>query len=316
MAVLFRVAAGPMIGYGHLRRAVTLARAMDVAPVVSIRGTAAARRVARQLGCVVVTSRARTAIATSRPRLVVVDDPVHAQGLTWVRSARAAGVQSAGIADAGIGCRDGDVTVDGSVAAPPGRAMLAGPRYAILDQRLPRASQQTRKRRAVVIALGGGHHAAYGRAVATALLEQNPGLDVRIAAGFATGRSFTRSLHRTTTPTHPRTLAPSHLHRSLATCAVAIVGGGVTLYEACALGTPSVAMAVVPAQRPAIAGCAARGAVLDAGPGPIAAQARRAARLANALLASPARRRRLSSAARDLVDGRGADRVARALRAA
>ena len=51
----------------------------------------------------------------------------------------------------------------------------------------------------------------------------------------------------------------------LAACDVAVVAGGVTLYEACAVGVPVVALAVVAAQRPAIADFAVRGAAIDAG---------------------------------------------------
>ena len=66
-----------------------------------------------------------------------------------------------------------------------------------------------------------------------------------------------------------RTRAGSRLARAstqaLVDCDVAVVAGGVTLYEACALGTPAVGLAVVPEQRRAIPAFARRGAVIDAG---------------------------------------------------
>src|SRR6185295_6033720 len=59
--------------------------------------------------------------------------------------------------------------------------------------------------------------------------------------------------------------APNGLALELATATVAVVAGGITLYEAAALGTPVVAVAVTPEQRHTIRAFAHEGAVLDAG---------------------------------------------------
>ena len=314
MKVLFRVAAGPRIGYGHLRRAVSLARALGVRPVVSLRGTTGARRIARRLGCLVIADGvAATAIPRHRPALLVVDDPAARHGRPWVRAAAAAGVRSASIADAGIGHVDADTTIDGSVAAISG-VTLAGPRFAILDPRLKRSAK--RRPATVLVALGGGRHAALGAAIAAEVRRLDPSLRIELAPGFAARGSTLAPSHASTLAPCIRLLPPTRLHRSLATCAVAIVGGGVTLYEACALGTPAVAMAVVPAQRPIVAGCAARGAVVNGRTAWRAADARRAARDAVRLVASGRRRMQLARTARRLVDGRGSRRVAEWLRAA
>jgi spore coat polysaccharide biosynthesis predicted glycosyltransferase SpsG len=106
------------------------------------------------------------------------------------------------------------------------------------------------------------------------------------------------------------------LFEPLAACDVAVVAGGVTLYEACALGVPAVGLAVVEPQRKAIRSCAALGAVLDAGgPGLDAAAADRVARGVLRLLRDDPLRHAMASRGRRLVDGRGADRVARRIRA-
>ena len=38
-SVVFRVAGGPRLGFGHIVRALSLAKAMQVAPRMSVRGT-------------------------------------------------------------------------------------------------------------------------------------------------------------------------------------------------------------------------------------------------------------------------------------
>ena len=54
MTVVFRVAAGPRLGFGHLVRCRSLARALSVTPRVWLRGSAATRAAARALGCQVL----------------------------------------------------------------------------------------------------------------------------------------------------------------------------------------------------------------------------------------------------------------------
>ena len=51
VAVVFRVAAGPRLGFGHLVRCRAIARALGVEPRVSIRGTAATRRAGASSAC-------------------------------------------------------------------------------------------------------------------------------------------------------------------------------------------------------------------------------------------------------------------------
>jgi UDP-2,4-diacetamido-2,4,6-trideoxy-beta-L-altropyranose hydrolase len=305
MKVLFRVAAGPLVGYGHLRRAVSLARALGVRPVVSLLGGAAASDVARRLGCRVVTGRPSRVLAAERPAVVIVDMPKGDAARDWIAASRRAGACVVGVADNGVGCIDGDLTIDGGAAAARPRRIgdLRGPRYAILDPRLLAARGRRRRPDTVLIALGGGSRQGLASRAATELLHHRSDIRVRIASGFVTAGA----------PADPRIehVGPtSTLARELASCSVAIVGGGVTLYEACALGTPSVGLPVVRAQRAAIDACAARGAIVAARAGTGVHTARAAANLALGLLDSPASRARLSAVCRQLVDGLGAARIA------
>jgi spore coat polysaccharide biosynthesis predicted glycosyltransferase SpsG len=94
-----------------------------------------------------------------------------------------------------------------------------------------------------------------------------------------------------------------------------VVAGGVTLYEACALGVAVVALPVTAAQHMAVRAAACRGAAIDTGRPPVDdCMVSRTADAVAALLQNDALRRRQSKAAKALVDGNGAARVASRLK--
>jgi spore coat polysaccharide biosynthesis predicted glycosyltransferase SpsG len=104
----------------------------------------------------------------------------------------------------------------------------------------------------------------------------------------------------------------------LAETDVAVVAGGLTLYESGAARVPTVGVAVVPAQVPAIRAFAAAGASLDArvtlrGSGIDARGVDRVAKAVQTLAQDSARRIAFGRAGRRLIDGQGVERVARAV---
>ncbi len=311
VAVVFRIAAGPRLGFGHLVRCRAIARALGVVPRVSIRGTAATRRAAARLGMRVLAGGPRL-LGRERPQVLVVDDPSAADARRWVSAARRRGIPVASIDDAGLSRVPADVVIDGSVRTAPSAdaTRLFGPRYAVIDPRLaaPGAGRRARAGHVVVAVGGGAHVFSLVPAVVAALARRVPGLDIQVAAGF------TARQQRPALPAG-RWLRPGDLRRALSRAHLAIVAGGLTAYEACALGVPAVAVSVVPAQQPTVRALARRGAAVDGGPLGSTAAAGRVAARASRLLASPAAQRRLAANGRRLVDGRGARRVAVALRA-
>ncbi|MBP7779411.1 MAG: hypothetical protein KA371_20015 [Acidobacteria bacterium] len=311
VAVVFRVAAGPRLGFGHLVRCRAIARALGVEPRVSIRGTAATRRAASQLG-VQVMAGGPGLLDREVPRVLVVDDPSAPAARPWVGAARRRGVAVVVIGDGGTARLDADLTVDGSVVAAPDpadRTRLCGPRYAVVDPSVAahRAARRPADKRILVAVGGGAHVFAHVPAVVAALARQAPGADIRVAPGFTPRRGRPRL-------PAGRWISPGQLVAALANAHVAIVAGGITAYEACALGVPVVAVSVVAAQRPTVRHLTRLGAAVDGGALDRAGAGHRVAGQAARLLAAPGRQRRLAAAGRRLVDGRGAARVAAAIR--
>lgn len=309
LRVLFRVAAGPRLGFGHLVRSLSLARAMGVRPLLSVRGSQAVIDTALSLGADVLVDGLR-AMRQIAPDVVVVDDPVTAPARRWIAAARRLGAVVVTIHDLGIGCVDGDVIIDGSVTrparAPRQRTVLLGARYAILDPRLPahimgRATRPDERR--VLVTLGGGKRRSTAIGIAEAIAAADPRAQIRIAGGFGAA-PVTRSASITWLP------PTKGLGRELSQATVAVVAGGVSLYEACALGVPTVGLPIVQGQRPTVRAFGEQGAAVAM---PFKSPDRQTAAAVVALLDDPRRRAVLQRRARQLVDGKGATRAAAAV---
>jgi spore coat polysaccharide biosynthesis predicted glycosyltransferase SpsG len=319
LRILFRVAAGPRVGFGHLVRAVSLSEALGVPARLSVRGShPSIARTARRLGATLVRGHApMQVLARMHPDVLVIDDRVARETASWRRAGRRLRIPIVGVHDLGIGLGDANLVVDGSIGAS-GRLRrvpaLLGPRYAILNPRTVDARETAVRDGAgadVVVALGGGPRRSMGLALARAVVARRPGTRVGIAGGFVTE-------DRGPGPESSACwVKPADLGAALATARVAVVAGGVTLYECLAIGVPSVAVAVVPSQRTTVAAFARLGAVADGSATGARASAPRAIdRLAGMvadLLEDSARCAALRSEGRRLVDGRGAARVADAI---
>ena len=313
--ILLRVAAGPRLGFGHLVRARTLTRVLDAEIRVSVRGTPRIINIAAQMALPLVTGSIEAALADSTIDLVVIDDPSRREGLRVLRRARRMGHAVASIHDRGIAPLPSDLAIDGSICPGivPATRLLAGATYALLDPSIASRGARSRVKGRVLVTLGGGPRAQLARMIAAHVVKQQPAAEVRLAGGWTTQSD------RTGLPARTAWLTSSALlHRELRTCEVAVVAGGMTLYEAVAVGTPAVAVSVVPAQRHAVRAFSRVGATLDGGlaratPTAVRRSARHVAGLVARLLCEAPLRTRIASKGPRLVDGRGAARVASAL---
>lgn len=310
--VLYRAAAGPRIGFGHLVRCRSLARAMGEHPITSIRGDAPTKRTAATLGWAVVNGGCRSALETMCPDALVVDDPSPRSAASWVRTAQAMGVPVATIHDLGMAYVSSDLSIDGTFQPGVGRngrfGDLRGTGFAILDPAVVVASSSPRPDR-VLIALGGGEHARqFAGSLAAAIASRAPQADIRVAAGFVAAADHPRL------PKGRWFFAPDGLSHALADATVVVSAGGVTMYEACAIGRATVGIALTPEQDIALSAAARHGAVIHAGAVGAAGTATHVADHVARLIDSASARASLVQAGRRLVDGRGAFRVADWLR--
>lgn len=315
LRILFRAAAGPRRGFGHLVRCRSLARALDVRPLIALRGNSRVAETAIGLGCDVIKGGATKVLSSLKPDVLIVDDPIAEDARRWMQAARAVGALVVSIHDLGIGCLDADLVIDGSItknARARNGMTLAGPRYAVLDPalldsrdgRVQSNAQDEGDAYSVLVALGGGPRAEMANDIAEAIVQANPQARVRIAGGFnGLPRGEAERI---------AWIGPSrNLHLEMAKASIAVVGGGVSLYEACAHGVPAVGVPVVAAQRPTVAAFVQRGVARGIVRGRVTPEV--VANECAELLTDAAMRRHLARLGRRLIDGRGAFRAAEAV---
>lgn len=307
--ILIRVASGPRRGFGHAVRALRLAEQLTGTVWISCDGPMPPLSRAPH---VQIAAGGIHILDAVRPDLLILDTPVLADGKRWLTAARRRGVAVASIHDRGIAPLASDLAIDGSIAAsaaiPGARRTLAGPRFMVIDPRVASWSHASADALLVVIALGGGSRIRLAQALAEHIVRLTPRARVIVAAGFVAGGTPPSAATSSIQWLGPR----ESLVGVLSQAAVAVVAGGVTLYEAAALGVPTVAVPIVAAQRPTVRAFARAGATVSprsTGTNDVAAIAAAVSRL----MADRGRARRIAARGRRLVDGRGLGRVTRAL---
>lgn len=203
-----------------------------------------------------------------------------------------------------------DLVVNPSVTAEelPYReaaAVLRGPDYCPLRPQFRTVSPQGEAEGPVLITLGGGNpHGSFDRVVAV-VREHTDGAVHAIVGPFADGV--------TEHPGVSYARSPSDVAERMAAASFAVSGGGLSLYELAACGTPAVAITFDEVHERTIGGFTVRNACLPAGSpeaGDFETTLREAVRR---LFTDPYRRAGMAEAASEIVDGRGADRIAEAI---
>jgi hypothetical protein len=159
----------------------------------------------------------------------------------------------------------------------------------------------------VFISLGGGYRVAYACRLARLFRAAGCHEPIVLAGGFMRVRPLLLDGVQWIGP------VPS-LVPWLRDATLAVVAGGITLYEACAMGVPTLAVPVVDLQRRPVEAMVRLGAATSVdGAGNAPPEPARVVRRALELLGQTSRRRSLSRRGQAVVDGRGASRVARLL---
>ena len=232
-------------------------------------------------------------------------------GRVWAEAARRYAVPVVSVHDLGLARIPSTLAVDGSVSSPArgwqSDAVLRGLPYTVIRQ--PMLTRRAGAVRRLLVSLGGGPRAALTRAIVHEVARRHPEIEIVVTQS---GIAAARGASRVTPIALPNGLAPA-----LANADLAILGAGVSLYEAIAAGVPTVAVAIVASQRPTIRGFVASGLARD-GAGRARTQKdavhRVADRVDEAIRDLPWRRH-VRRAGPRAIDGRGASRVARAIAA-
>ncbi len=288
---------GPTIGYGHVGRCLALWEALDGDAVFAVADPAVAAFV-----------RARGAPAGAAPAApIVLLDRAAPTAAETVAALQSAGRRVVLLDDLGAGRHVADLVVDPPTAArwPP----TAQPRVGGFEHVLLRAEVREARRagapQGALLALGGSDPTGLTPALAAALAEAAvEDLVVNLGPGYAAPVPEGVDLLRD----------PARFIGALAATRLLICAYGHSLLEAAHLGVPAVIVVTRAEHREHAAAFAAQGTAqrLDMSDGPRPAEL---AALVTGLLADPDRLEAMASRGRALVDGRGAERVAAAMRA-
>ena len=307
VSVVFVTEAGPGIGLGHLRRCEALGAALCRRGATArflVDGEAdSAGPEVTLLAWTRDPALACDALAESRPDAVVVD-AYHATPALFERLRGLAGCVVA-IDDLADHPLPAHLVVNGAFHAArlPYRSaldtrLLLGPEYALLDPAFGEPPDRTPGVvvRRVLVALGGSAAREALEAAVVAVRRAVPPAAIDLALG-PFSRVSLDGLEGVTVHRGLRSLRELMRHADLA-----VTGGGTTLYACLAAGTPVVGVCLADNQRPNVDALSRAGLVMSGEPS-LEDAIRRATR-------DPALRRAMAARGRQLVDGRGAARVA------
>jgi spore coat polysaccharide biosynthesis predicted glycosyltransferase SpsG len=317
--VWIRTAAGPAIGFGHLRRSIALARLLEaVAQPIFLsdprdewtpRECAGAGWCCREFrsGCLGLDSPAIG---------IVIVDTREPEGLDeLLREAHERKVTVVSIHDLGLNPIESDVVIDGSVmpgrGAKPDAVNYLGTEYLVLHPMYSEVNRRARRLSAeissVFVNLGGGDARRFFPALLDGLRSWKPAIGIVAVSGFGSwGRDMRDDFGIRWAGTNDPVWELFH------EADAAITAGGLSSFEALCCGTPLLALSHDLYQQATVSALAQEGLCLDLGPGDCLEPSRIAA-LMDGLEQDLAGRERKSAAGKLRVDGRGAVRVSRIL---
>lgn len=310
--LLLRADASPEIGFGHVTRCLTLARAwtlqggratlMTASPSESTRARAARFGVAlREIPGVHPDPADSAALKKEAGAWIAVDG--YRFDEAYLSAARATGARVLAIDDAVRLARyDADLVLDQNLGAESqnyGVASLLGVRFVLLRPEFAERARPKRSfpaaARSLLISMGGGDSSRAAAAALDAIGTPTAGLEVVVALGA--GSPAPR------VPAGVRVERDPDLPALMERADFAIIAGGTTAWEAAYMGLPAIYSPVAENQKPIARALAAAGTGLYAG------DASSLSAAAALLSRDPARRTALSVSAAALVDGLGTRRV-------
>jgi len=314
--VVVHANAGDDVGLGHLVRCTTLVRELrsrDIAATLRIKDDSDAVAFVRDEGIKPKTSKPATLredLLESPADVIVVDS----YEFTSEDFDRLAGTTTLVVFDE-LGDRrlPADLVINNNAYAdeityPAADAVCRGPDYCLLRpafRDLP-APKQTQPPEQVLLTVGGSDLAGAFEDVLEVTAEAVP---TETTVESVVGPYFETPASPPPGVTFHR--VPSNLAELMWNADLAVSGGGQTLYELAACGTPPVAVTLGDDQIRNVEAFEAAGAARGVGRPAAAEFESRLHHELNRLCDAKSERRQLAEQCRDLVDGRGASRVAR-----
>jgi UDP-2,4-diacetamido-2,4,6-trideoxy-beta-L-altropyranose hydrolase len=322
--VWIRTAAGPRIGFGHLRRCLVLAQALrDCCTPVFLLDSNDSWSLEQLSGRgwkSYLQGLDEVWSFLPAPAFVLIDTREVAGLDHLITTAKNRGIPVLSIHDLGLNPLPSDIAIDGSIMpfagdVPRDATCFSGTDFMVLDPaygRLQRQSKQIREKiRSVFINLGGGDSERYFLKVLEGLHLWSRELEVIGAPGFTGGIQKILD-SRNWSPVRVR-CESNHIEQFLFHADLAITAGGLAAYESLCAGTPLLSLSYDPLQQTTISKLAAAGACIDLGRGETLEHSKLLDVLSR-IDSDPGLRRRLSARGRQVVDGRGAERVSQIIR--
>ncbi len=255
------------------------------------------------------------------PGAILIDTRLSRGLEDLISTADARGIPTVSIHDLGLNPLPSNIVIDGSIApkqldvSRAAQACFGGPDYMILDpayQSLHRQNKSIEGNiRSIFINLGGGDSRKYFLRIMDGLRSWGHELEVIGVPGFASWGQEDLGL-QDWKPVHFR-WENQNIERFLFQSDLAITAGGITAYEALCAGTPLLALSYDHLQRITVKTLAHAGACVDLGSGDELDPSDLAKTL-SVIDAGIGMRSLLSRRGRQIVDGRGAARVAEIIR--
>jgi UDP-2,4-diacetamido-2,4,6-trideoxy-beta-L-altropyranose hydrolase len=332
LVVGFRTHAGRNIGLGHLRRCLTLARAVEglggKSHFIVNRDPSVSSYLKRQ-GVTWVEvdeedghdlSKTSRFLANRQTSVCVIDSyEIPGESMTSLQGVRVVVLDD--LADRYL---DVDIVVNGTPGAKtlpyrtgPRTRMFLGPKYLILREEFsdvppPVVKAQIER---VLIMLGGTDQQALTPRVVPWVREVLPKAMLDVVIGPFFGLNVIREIEALAGADSKVAtwLDPPPVHKLMASADLAVIGGGQTAYELAASGIPAVAIRLVENQTGNLRGLALSGALQWVGDADDVDLKGKLQAAVDTLARDLSARESMSHAGRALVDGLGAARVARAL---
>ncbi len=330
--IAFCTNGGPLIGLGHLRRSMTLAGVLQSHGAVvrfAVNRAPGVLEVLRQAGFEGVSVGKEGELDLSEilrhieewgaQALVIDSYAVQGQHL-----ARPGMPVLAVIDDLADQAWPVDLVINGAANAhdlvyrtSPHTRLLLGTHYALLREEFAQEPNRLIRKavQRVLVAVGGMDRFGLTLRLAEWTREALGGVALDIVVGPFFGEDDTRQLERAARSQTYITLHrdPPKIRDLMLSCDVAIAGGGQTTYELAATGTPGLAIRIFGNQTGNVTALSAKGTLMWVGDAQDNDLHEKVLRALVHLSGEPGRREAMSRSGRLLVDGCGAQRVARAM---